>query len=206
MPRESGVTLRFERDSLSNTTIIDHDGNILYTLATDFPFFGRPVTRVHDGSGKRLVAEWKWRRYAFSDLLSIRDRPQAPASTWLKKSFVPFCDDAKFLDDAGTEYTWKKNNSQLFGPQSKTLPVARFIRGYKDYKVNLINPPVVPSTLLLDERVEPIRDFILVSFLLLERRRRETEKANHRAHHHALLAQNGASSGQGIGFGGSASC
>ena len=57
------------------------------------------------------------------------------------------------------------------------MPVVRFIRTYKDYKVDRENPPVVPSTLLLDERVEPIRDFILVSFLLIERRRRETETA-----------------------------
>jgi len=75
----------------------------------------------------------------------------------------------KFLDDAGIEYTWKNNKPglalQLFGRQSKTLPVARFIRTYKDYKIDRENPPVVPSTLLLDESVEPIRDFILVSFL-----------------------------------------
>jgi hypothetical protein len=55
--------------------------------------------------------------------------------------------------------------------------VARFIRSYKDFKVDRENPPVVPSTLLLDESVEPIRDFIVISFLLLERRRRETETA-----------------------------
>ena len=64
---------------------------------------------------------------------------------------------------------------QLFGPRSKSQPVARFIRSYKDVKVDRENPPVVPSTLLLDESVEPIRDFIVISFLLLERRRRETE-------------------------------
>ena len=64
---------------------------------------------------------------------------------------------------------------QLFGPQSKSQPVARFIRSYKDIKVDRENPPVVPSTLLLDESVECIRDFIVISFLLLERRRREAE-------------------------------
>jgi hypothetical protein len=53
--------------------------------------------------------------------------------------------------------------------------VARFIRSFKDYRVDRENPPVVPSTLLLDETVEPIRDFVVISFLLLERRRRETE-------------------------------
>jgi hypothetical protein len=53
--------------------------------------------------------------------------------------------------------------------------VARFIRSHKDYRVNRESPPVVPSTFLLDESVEPIRDLVLISFLLLERRRRETE-------------------------------
>lgn len=55
--------------------------------------------------------------------------------------------------------------------------MARFIRSYKDYREDRENPPVVPSTLLIDESVEPIRDFVVISFLLLERRRRETETA-----------------------------
>ncbi|KAN0134594.1 hypothetical protein V8E53_007740 [Lactarius tabidus] len=179
MPGGSAISLRFERDNPCNTTIVDHDGNVFYTVATEFPDPSKPVTHVHDGIGK-LVAEWKWGD-ARSDLLTIRGRPQAPASSWLKKSFIPFRDDVKFLDDAGTEYVWKNNKPglalQLFGPHSSTLPVARFIPTHKDYKVDRENPPVVPSTMLLDERVEHIRDFIIVSFLLLERRRRETETA-----------------------------
>ena len=56
--------------------------------------------------------------------------------------------------------------------------MARFIRSYKDYSVDRESPPVVPSTLRIDEcGVEPIRDFVVISFLLLERRRRETETA-----------------------------
>jgi hypothetical protein len=195
MPSESAVSLRFERDNPCNTTIIDLHGNIFYTVATEFPDSGKPVTRVLDGVGK-LVAEWKWGD-ARSDVLTIRNRPQIPASAWLKKSFIPFRDDVKFLDDAGTEYIWKNNKPglalQLFGPLSKTLPVARFIRTHKDYRIDRENPPVFPSTLLLDESVEPIRDFIVVSFLLLERRRRETETATvNRAQALAVFSQNGA--------------
>jgi len=55
--------------------------------------------------------------------------------------------------------------------------VARFVFSHKVFKTDRENAPVIPSTLLLDESVEPIRDFIVVSFLLLERRRRETETA-----------------------------
>ncbi|KAH9044954.1 hypothetical protein EDB83DRAFT_2553896 [Lactarius deliciosus] len=184
MPGESAISLRFKRDNPCNTTIIDHDGILS----------GNLETRVLDGIGK-LVAKWIWGD-ARSDLLTIGGRPQTRASTWLKRSFIPFREydffwlhalassgDVKFLDDAGTEYSWQNNMPglalQLHGPQSKTLPVARFIHTYRDYNADRKNPPVVPSTLLVDESVEPIRDFILasVSFLLLERRCRETETA-----------------------------
>jgi hypothetical protein len=67
---------------------VDPDGNTFYTVATDLTNPDKPVTRLHDGIGK-LVAEWIWRD-ARSDLLTIRDRPQAAASAWLKKSIVPF--------------------------------------------------------------------------------------------------------------------
>ena len=67
--------------------------------------------------------------------------------------------------------------------------MARFIRSYKDYRVDRENPPVVPSTLLFDGSVEPIRDLVVISFLLLERRRRETETATvNRARSEALVA------------------
>ena len=71
--------------------------------------------------------------------------------------------------------------------------MARFIRSYKDFKVDRENPPVVPSMLLLDESVEPIRDFVIISFLLLERRRRETETATvNLAQSYAISSQIGA--------------
>jgi len=191
---ESAFLLQLERDNPCNTTIVDQDGNALYIVANDFANPNKPVTRVHDGIGK-LVAEWEWRD-ARSDLLTIRDCPQAPASAWLKKSIMPFRDDVTWKDDAGVEYVWKNNKPglalQLFGPQSKTQPVARFIRSHKDYKADRENAPVVPSTLLLDESVEPIRDLIVVSFLLLERRRRENETATvNMAQSYAILGQQG---------------
>ena len=68
--------------------------------------------------------------------------------------------------------------------------MARFIRSYKDYKADRENPPVVPSTLLLDKSVEPIRDSIVISFLLLERRRRVNEIANVNQAQFAIYGQN----------------
>ncbi len=84
MPGKSAISLRFERDDPCNTTIVDQDGNIVYTVATEFPSStwsfrrssSKRVTRVHDGIGK-LVAEWTWGD-ARSDLLTmaIRGRPE----------------------------------------------------------------------------------------------------------------------------------
>ncbi|KAH9003757.1 hypothetical protein EDB86DRAFT_2798721 [Lactarius hatsudake] len=179
MPGESAISLLFKCDNPCNTTIIDHDGNTVYTVATEFPSSGNPETRVLDGIGK-LVAKWIWGD-ARSDLLIIGGRPQTRASAWLKKKASFHSASTTFSGCMPRQYTWQNNKPgfalQLHGPQSKTLPVARFIHTYKDYNADRKNPPVVPLTLLLDESVEPIRDFILVSFLLLERRRRETETA-----------------------------
>ena len=70
--------------------------------------------------------------------------------------------------------------------------MARFIRSYKDYRVDRESPPVVPSTLLFDESVEPIRDLVVISFLLLERRRRETETSTiNRARSEAAFSLSG---------------
>ena len=88
MPGESAISLRFQRDNPCNTTIVDHDGNVFYTVVTEFPSSGNPLTRVQNGIGK-LVAEWKWGDVR-SDVLTIRGRPEAPASDWLKKSIIPF--------------------------------------------------------------------------------------------------------------------
>ena len=130
----AALSLRFERDNPCNTTILDPDGNTFYTVATDFVKPDKLVTRVHDGIGK-LVAEWMWRNVR-SDLLTIRDRPQMPASAWLKKSIIPFREfvspffpalttcgltdrasvrrsDVTFQDDAGVEYIWKNNKPGL---------------------------------------------------------------------------------------------
>jgi hypothetical protein len=91
---ESVLSLLLERDNPCNTSIVDRDGNTFYTVATDFPNPDKPVTRVHDGIGK-FVAEWILRD-ARSDLLTIRGRPQTPASTWLKKSVIPFFECVSF--------------------------------------------------------------------------------------------------------------
>jgi len=71
-------------------------------------------------------------------------------------------------------------------------PVARFIPSHVDYKADPENVPLVLSVLLLGESVEPIRDLIDISFLLLERRHRENETVTvNTAQSYATYSQQG---------------
>ncbi|VDB84764.1 unnamed protein product [Peniophora sp. CBMAI 1063] len=169
-------TLTFGRDNPSNTTIYDASGLALYTVATDLSNISKPVTRLHRGDAT-LVAEWTWRGTLRSDLLTFPGRPTAPASDWLKKSKMPFTSTATFTAK-GRELKWANNAPglalQLFAPESKSEPVARYTRQHADRSAD--DPTtVVPSRLLIKGSVQDVQDEIVVSFLLLERRRREKE-------------------------------
>ncbi|KAI0043251.1 hypothetical protein FA95DRAFT_1575239 [Auriscalpium vulgare] len=163
------LALTFKQDNPCNTTILADDAAVLYTVATSFADADKPVTYVHTPYGER-VAEWEWRD-ARSDILTLGMRPQVSASAWLKKSIIPYKGTVTFKDDLGVEYKWTNNlpgqSLQLYGPQSKTEPIARFVRARKGQPQ--------PSMLLLDECAKRMRDMVVVSFLLLERRRRESE-------------------------------
>ncbi|KAI0321765.1 hypothetical protein OF83DRAFT_188345 [Amylostereum chailletii] len=171
------VTLTFTQDNPCNTIIIDENGTALYEVVTDLANMNKPVTGVRDGHGKP-IAEWVWRDGLRSDLLTFKGRPQISASAWLKKSLVPFNKSVTFADDQGREYKWDNNEPglslQLFLSESKKQPIARFTRAYKDFKASDHTPPVIPSRLLMDETAEEIMDEVVVSFLMLERRLRES--------------------------------
>ncbi|KAI0043249.1 hypothetical protein FA95DRAFT_1467713, partial [Auriscalpium vulgare] len=161
--------LTFQQDNPCNTTILADDGAVLYTVATSFADVNKPVTYVHTPHGER-VAEWEWRDVR-ADILTLGLRPRVSASAWLKKSLIPYSGTVTFKDDLGVEYKWTNNlpgkSLNLYGPQSTSEPMARFVRAAK--------MQARPATLLLDERAEGVRDMVVVSFLLLERRRRESE-------------------------------
>ncbi|KAI0067179.1 hypothetical protein BV25DRAFT_1795005 [Artomyces pyxidatus] len=161
------IDLTFERDNPYNTTLIDESKRTRYVVSTDFspPF----RTRVIDGAGT-LVAEWAWRDTRPDPALNMRGRRTVPVSRWLKKSMLPFKRTVTFKDDTGLEYKWEANASgvplKLFGPYSKTEPVARYLRARKE-----LDGPDQPAQLFVDQCTEDVRDLIVVSFLLLERLR-----------------------------------
>ncbi|THH21294.1 hypothetical protein EW146_g231 [Bondarzewia mesenterica] len=186
MSDPSIFTFSLQPDNPCNTTLVDEDGAQVYAVQTDFSDEKKPKTRVCDALGY-CIAEWIWRDTR-SDLLTLRDRPQIPASAWLHKSLVPIKDvyfAALSLSKttSGGKYKWKNNSPgvypQLFSAESKERPIARFRPALKNPEGRKF-PPLQPAQLLLDARADEIRDMVIVSFLLLERRRREasTESEN----------------------------
>ncbi|KAA1467561.1 hypothetical protein DENSPDRAFT_745194, partial [Dentipellis sp. KUC8613] len=171
------TTLVFSPDNMCNTTVFE-GGDIAYTVTTDAS--GKmPVTRVCDGEG-RCVADWVWREPR-SDLLTLHGIgwPQGPASAWLKKSLIPFNDSVTFQDEAGRKFVWTNTTPgpapQLHAHGSKSPPIARFQRSHPDRSSTKTPAHVSPAKLVLDARADEIRDLVLVSFLLIERRRREAD-------------------------------
>lgn len=167
--------LSFKPDNPCNTLLVNEEGVEIYAVHTDFTDESKPTTRVNDAHGK-CIAEWVWRDVR-SDLLTFKDKPQIPASAWLHKSFIPFNSDVTFEDGSGRKYKWKNISPgvypQLFSSESKSQPIARFQRALKDPQG--VNHPVLrPAQLLFDPRADEIRDMVVVSFLILERRRRES--------------------------------
>ncbi|TFY60652.1 hypothetical protein EVG20_g7342 [Dentipellis fragilis] len=64
---------------------------------------------------------------------------------------------------------------QLHAHGSKSPPIALFQRSHPDRNSTKTPAHVVPAKLVLDARADEIRDLVVVSFLLIERRRREAE-------------------------------
>lgn len=178
MSDEYIVTLALQPDNPSNTKLVDEDGNTAYTITTTFDDKSVATTTICDETGKR-VADWIWRDMNRSHLLAFKDRKREAASNWLQTSMIPFKTTARFVDDKGRQFKWKNNEPglhlQLFSEDNKTRPIARFVPPQIDPKAPRGSPPVAPAKLLLDSLADEISDDVVVSFILLEAKKREKE-------------------------------
>ncbi|KAI3618852.1 hypothetical protein WG66_000511 [Moniliophthora roreri] len=179
MPSEA-LALILTPNNPCNTKISDNDdGKVLYEVATEH---GKDtVTKVKRTSDGQTVASWVWRDIR-SDVITFGNASSIPSSAWLKKSMVPFKDTVTFEDPSKRTFKWKGNapglDLELFCESDKKQPIARFLK-----PAPLLNEEGklggewTPAKLVLDERAEEIQDLVVVSFLLLEKRRRATENS-----------------------------
>ena len=83
------IILTLLQDNPCNTTIVDEVDNILYSVSTDFSDANKPTTYVKRDDDE-IIAKWVWRSGLRSDLLTFGNEPPVSASSWLKKSIIPF--------------------------------------------------------------------------------------------------------------------
>ncbi|OCH85926.1 hypothetical protein OBBRIDRAFT_784114 [Obba rivulosa] len=176
----SPVVLILHPNNPCNTSLLDADGKVLYTVNTEHGQHSKTYIR----NGDEEVLAWSQWRDVLPDKVSIGTRPPTSVNDWLRKSIVPFVDEVTFKDDRGKKYKWKGwsagSSLELFTAEDGyKQPIARFIKPRKDYSTT---PPMIVTSaqLMLDSRAVVIRDTVVISFLFLEktRRIRETSTQN----------------------------
>jgi len=171
-------TLIFSSDKPSNTTIhvADNSTNdpgtlsVLYRVETST---STAVTRVSTGAGD-TVAQWNWKRSG--SFVSFRDATPKSMRSWLKKGKDH--NTVTFSDSTGREFKWKQRMVYAGDDDDMSRPIAKFIPSQG-------TPPSKPPPKqkrdsymqakldIFDHRGEEILEFILISLLILQRRRME---------------------------------
>ncbi|KAI0043252.1 hypothetical protein FA95DRAFT_1631525 [Auriscalpium vulgare] len=159
----AALTLLLTPDNVADTTLTTLAGEPLYTVSTLFHAKQKPVTTLMCSDGTR-TASWVWR--VNSDLLTLGARPEKPAATWLHSSWVPYVRTMRFTDDAGRKFRWE-GFSPGGRPQLFIEGTPQSIATFRPY----------PAALILDSTADGVRNLVVVSFLLLERRRRDEARA-----------------------------
>jgi len=171
-------TLVFSSNKPSNTTIHRTDDNtddpgalsVLYRVVTST---STAVTKVSTDAGE-TVAQWNWKRSGPS--ISLRDTTPISMSTWLRKNKK--ANTETFSDSTGRDFKWKERMVYAADDDNMSCPIAKFI---PSQRTTSSKPPpkqkrdshTQAKLQILDQRGEEILEFILISFLILERRRME---------------------------------
>ncbi|KAK0469820.1 uncharacterized protein EV420DRAFT_68894 [Desarmillaria tabescens] len=174
MSQNASLILTLQPNNPCNTTITDQEdgGKTVYEVYTRYE--PSTTTFVENAAGD-VIASWKWREIR-SDIITLGGASPTPVSSWLKKSIVPLKDTVTFEAHTGYKYKWKGNGPglsfELYREDDKIHPIARFQKPSRNAKSTQ-----TPARLIFDERGEEIRDLVVISFLVLERSRRETENS-----------------------------
>ncbi|KAH9931636.1 uncharacterized protein BXZ73DRAFT_47269 [Epithele typhae] len=159
-------------DNPCNTTVVDDaTSKALYVVRTEHPKSGTVTRGKHEDEIASL--EWKSTRSdrvtltSFGGPMSLRE--------WLHPSLIPFRSEVSWKDRMGRKYKWRGNEPgrqlELYSEDDGFASlIARFKRVHRD------DAGVEKSAcLLFTARGIEVRDDAVVSFLFLERARREHE-------------------------------
>ncbi|KAG8970396.1 hypothetical protein FRC03_008593 [Tulasnella sp. 419] len=176
-PPTDHIKLSFTRNSVWNTIISSSDHEIMYEVSTPNRIFNSvtTITRLDKWSGERkYVGEIAWK--AFKPLVRIgRDGDLMPVSQFLVNGKSKLSSARSFVGKYGLRYRWKIRKFTLLmcsddqDDSSKGQPalVTFHTPDRKNLKV------VEPARLLVSPTVLPSLDPIIISFLYVEKRRRD---------------------------------
>ncbi|GJE94514.1 hypothetical protein PsYK624_106840 [Phanerochaete sordida] len=173
---EEITTLTFTPDNPCNTVVTSSAGKVLYRVTTDAAAKS-PVTHVYDGADE-LVASLEWHSVS-ADKVILKGQPPVSFTDWMKKSHIPFKDEASFKDAQGRKYKWKG-----IGPgrcmelhsedDSFKTVIARYTRSYRMPNPAGDDPLVIhtPGELKLTPRAAEVQELVVLTLLFQEKRRR----------------------------------
>jgi len=121
-------------DNPCNTTIVDETDEKIYVVTTDFTDMDKPTTRVKRANGEQ-VAEWVWRSGFRSDLLTFGNATPASASSWMKKSKIPF-----------VEWAWKHYGVSASHRDPSSITFQDHVQG-REFKWGNTSPGLQPQVL-----------------------------------------------------------
>ncbi|KAI0787947.1 hypothetical protein C8Q74DRAFT_1196903 [Fomes fomentarius] len=174
MSTHVAATLSLSPNNPCNTTLYDADEKALYTVSTEH---GKETTTYVKNADEGVLASLQWRDVV-PDRVTLGKKAPVSLRDWLHTSIVPFYlkDNVSWKDDSGRKYKWRGNAPgralELFAEDDGYKePIARFVKPRKEHKTG----KVTPATLLFTARALQIRDDVVISFLFLEKSRRENE-------------------------------
>ncbi|KAH6911709.1 hypothetical protein BKA70DRAFT_861878 [Coprinopsis sp. MPI-PUGE-AT-0042] len=169
-------------DNPCNCTLVDQvTETICYTVSTEqHPHY--TITQLK-GENDEILASWKRQDSASDDILTLGSSKPIAASTWLRKSSLPFKTSVAFTGGTNNaKYRWKNNDAlyelKLHSEDDMTHPIARFKQSAV-WEDRTHDPPISMSrsaTLILYPRGQEIQDLVVISFLILERNKRAKGK------------------------------
>ncbi|KAJ3552843.1 hypothetical protein NM688_g3935 [Phlebia brevispora] len=139
LPPSDILTFTLTPDNPTNTSITNAVGETIYTVVTDRTKKST-YTQVRDVSDE-VIGSLEWRD-VLADRVRVGNSKPMSLWDWMKKSPVPFKDQAVFMDERGRKYKWKGLapglSLQLFSNDDNYgTPIARYQRSHA-----ILDPPI----------------------------------------------------------------
>ncbi|KAH7924063.1 hypothetical protein BV22DRAFT_1035572, partial [Leucogyrophana mollusca] len=181
-PTHASVTLEFERDVMTSTTITVR-GNSTPCYSVDSARAGtfKPNLKTVIREGDRVLASVE-RRDMLPDQLSLHGSPPMALSKWLKSpitSSFPIT-----FEESGRKYLWRRDSGgklQLYMENANSDAIAWFHPSRLTFGADGGNRVLHPASLSLTPEADIMRETVLISCILVLQKMRAKERTGETA-------------------------